>query len=661
MFSTRFANNYTLDDLEEVFNNSYNKMIFSEEEMTKMAKVFNYANSIDISTYKQYNQFLIETRRTHKTQCYSKIKLFRLYRTLLERGDISENKNLEQFMKLKPPRGASGVNVVTIFTSGAQMGNGSENSIKTGGCPMDCHYCPFEKNDDGIPTQPRSYLSTEPGNMRATSNKHHPVGQTLARLYQLELMGHVSSLPNYPSKCELIISGGTFNFYPKDYIIWFTTCMYYACNIYYDCNKGGLDKMRPMETLLVEQSINERSSIRVIGLTIETRPDYVSLIDRKNPDRVDLSQISLFNLLGVTRVQIGIQHTDDAILKKVNRKCTDKENQRGIRVLKQNGFKTDIHLMLDLPGSSPEKDIEMIDRVINDPNYQAHQWKIYPTLVTPYTRIKKWYDSGEYVPYAEDSTNGPACQMVEVIIHALTRIPPYIRVNRVVRDVPHKSIDGGLRCSNLRQLIDDKMRREGLKSSCIRNREVKLRDFDSDNIKNKVRSYESSGGQEYFISYESKDESILYGFIRLRLNKNWEDVSEHLHNHALIQELHVYGSHTNVGKNLNKNTQHQGLGKKLLKQAEKIAYDNNFTKMAIISGVGVREYYEKRGYGLSDGYMKRTINHMDFMSNRIIDWSILIFAIMVVMSFVIIMDDNGQFNKVPANSTELFDTLGFMF
>jgi len=634
MFSSRFSSNYTQSDLEDVFNNSYNKIIFSEEELDKMTAVFNFANTLDINSVKDYNRFLIESRRKYKTLCYSKIKLYRLYRILLGQGRIYSNKSLEVFMKLKPPRGASGVNVVTIFTSGTQMGDGSESSIKTGGCPMDCHYCPFEKDENGVPTQPRSYLSTEPGNMRATSNKHHPVGQTFSRLYQLELMGHVSSSPDYPSKCEMIISGGTFNFYPRDYIIWFTTCMYYACNIYYDCNSGDVSNMRQMGTLLEEQRRNERASIRVIGLTVETRPDYVSLKDRKNPDKIDLSQIELFNLLGVTRVQIGIQHTDDTILKKVNRKCTDLENQRGIRVLKQNGFKTDIHLMLDLPGSSPEDDIAMIDRVLNDPNYQAHQWKIYPTLVTPYTRIKKWYDSGEYKPYAEDSTNGPAYKLVDVIIHALSRIPPYIRVNRVVRDVPHKSIDGGLRCSNLRQLIDDKMQREDIESRCIRNREVKLRDFDNNNIKNVVRRYESSGGKEYFISFESKDEKILYGFIRLRLNKDWSDVMLHLHNHALIQELHVYGSHTNVGKNSLKNTQHQGLGKKLLKQAEEIAYSNGYNKMAIISGVGVREYYENRGYRLNNGYMKRDINRYDFMSYRIEDWSIILCIFVLVMSWI---------------------------
>ena len=170
----------------------------------------------NIDSVRKYNKFLIETRREFKTECYSKIKLYRLYRTLLADGRINKNKALEQFMKLKPPRGASGVNVITIFTSGTQMGDGSESSIKNGGCPMDCDYCPFEKDQNGIPTQPRSYLSTEPGNMRATQNKHHPVAQTYARIYQLELMGHVSSTPENPSKCEFIISGGTFNFYPKD-------------------------------------------------------------------------------------------------------------------------------------------------------------------------------------------------------------------------------------------------------------------------------------------------------------------------------------------------------------------------------------------------------------------------------------------------------------
>ena len=173
-----------------------------------------------------------------------------------------------RFLKMKAPRGWSGVNVVTIFTSGNQMGkNTDESIIKKGGCPMDCFYCPFEKDTNGVPTQPRSYLSTEPGNMRATQNKHHPVGQTYDRIHQLELMGHISSDPLCVSKIEGIISGGTFNFYPKDYLRWFVTCFYYACNTYYDWKDTDSIKMGSLEE---EQTKNEVSSSSLVLSLLES-------------------------------------------------------------------------------------------------------------------------------------------------------------------------------------------------------------------------------------------------------------------------------------------------------------------------------------------------------------------------------------------------------
>ena len=249
--------------------------------------------------------------------------------------------------------------------------------------------------------------------------------------------------------------------------------------------------------------------------------------------------------------------------------------------------------MLDLsPGSTPELDLAMIDRVIKDPNYQAHQWKIYPTETTPYTKIKEWYDNGEYKPYAEDDSEGPAYKLVNVITHALTNIPKYVRCNRVVRDIPHKSIEGGLKCSNLRQLIDNKMKKDNIHSMCIRAREVKMKEFNANDIKMDIYKYESSSGIEYFISYESRDSMTLYGFVRLRLNREWNDVMDHLRGHALIQELHVYGLHTNVGSKNQINTQHNGLGRKLLKKAEQIAFENGYNKISVISGVGVRNYYK---------------------------------------------------------------------
>jgi len=634
MFNPEYASNYTKDDIENIFNNEYNRYDFSQQEIDTLEQVFNRASKTKFTCRKDYEQFMLNVaRREYKIPSYSKVQMRRIYNSLLQTKKIEANIDYMRFLKMKAPRGWSGVNVVTIFTSGNQMGkNADESIIKKGGCPMDCFYCPFEKDENGIATQPRSYLSTEPGNMRATQNKHHPVGQSYDRIHQLELMGHISSDPSCISKIEGIISGGTFNFYPKDYLRWFVTSFYYACNTYYDWKNTDSIKMGTLEE---EQAKNETASLRVIGLTIETRPDYISPIDKKRPELINLDEIRFFREIGATRVQIGLQHTDNYILKKINRQCTIEQTKRGIRILKQNGIKTDIHIMFDLPYSSPEKDIECVTQVINDPDLQADQWKLYPTETTPFTKIKEWYDKGLYKPYAEDNSNGIAYKLVKVLKYALVNCPAWIRVNRVVRDIPHKSIDGGLQCGNLRQIIQDQMKKEGIVSNDIRQREVKMNKYNVNDLKLFIRRYIGSTGTEYFISYESNDSKILYGFIRLRLNHTWDETLDSIKNCAFVRELHVYGEHTPVSdRHKDCGTQHRGLGGKLLHIAEQMAFENGYHKMAIISGCGVREYYAKKGYCKKDTYMQKNL-HISMFPKLIINkvafyTSILMFAISII-------------------------------
>ena len=228
--------------------------------------------------------------------------------------------------------------------------------------------------------------------------------------------------------------------------------------------------------------------------------------------------------------------------------------------------------MFDLPGSSPEIDREVVDEIIDSPDYQADQWKLYPTETTPFTKIREWYDKGEYIPYAEDNTLGHSYKLVEVIKYTMARVPEYIRINRVVRDIPNQSIVGGLVFSNLRQIVKHQMDKDGIKCRDIREREVKLKDIDYNNIMLTDLVYQSSSGEEHFISYTTRDRNVLYGFIRLRLNKEWDDVLNGLKQCALIRELHVYGQHTGVGEKRKGTTQHIGLGSKLLKRAELTAY-----------------------------------------------------------------------------------------
>ena len=653
IFKKEFASNYRYSDIvQSQTDPEFQKIVIESEHVKIWEKIIPVSFEYKFTSYKDLNKFFREIRDRFGKKyrgILNKKKpiLFAHYREAIRLNSKKENKikrnhDMEKFLKLCGSRSRSGVVSVTIFTSGELLGeNGGKsdkNTIRTGGCPMDCHYCPFEKlevNGKLVAIQPRSYLSTEPGNMRASQNKHHPVGQVYDRCRQLMNTGHISNNPNDKSKIEAIISGATFPFYPEDYLRWFSTCMYYAYNTFYEW-----EKMRPMLSLGEEKKINETASLRVIGLTIETRPDYVT--PKTKDGSIDYSQLKFFREIGVTRVQIGVQSTKDSILKKVNRKCTNEQNKLGLRRLKQNGFKADIHLMLDLPGSSPEIDKEVIDEVVDDPDYQADQWKIYPTETTPFTKIREWYLKGEYKPYAEDNSEGIAYKLIDVITHAMARVPEYIRINRVVRDFPHKSIDGGLKYSNARQLVKQKMMEQGLVCRDIREREIKNKGINMNDIVFRTKSYMSSGGEEHFISYTNKKGDVLYGFIRLRLNRDMSDVMDSIKNCALIRELHVYGSHTCIGKKVKNRAQHIGLGTSLIRKAELFALESGFNRIAVISGVGVRDYYRKQGYEVGDDeYMFKELPdyfwyklHDNYLSGCFLS-IISVLAIFIVMSYVI--------------------------
>jgi ELP3 family radical SAM enzyme/protein acetyltransferase len=351
--------------------------------------------------------------------------------------------------------------------------------------------------------------------------------------------------------------------------------------------------MREPLSLETEQKLNESSHIRMIGLTIETRPDYLST-----------EEVKFFRELGVTRVQTGTQHTDDTILKLVKRDCTDKKNQEGNKILMQNGVKVDNHWMLDLYGSSPEIDMKMIDQIFAEPNYAVDQIKIYPTMVIEYSELYDMYQSGEYKPYAEQNDGK---DLKNVIVHFLEKIPYYIRVNRVIRDFFAEAVVGGVKDGNLRKSIEDEFRMTGKISKDIRYREIKSEEFDESDCFLFIEKYDACDGTNYFISYENKSRTKLYGFIRLRFNISEKYTMSELMGHALIRELHVYGVHTGVGNANDKKTQHRGLGKKLLAKAEEIASLNGYENITVISGIGVKEYYRKQGYTDYHTYMTKQI------------------------------------------------------
>lgn len=659
VFNPEFANNYEVADIESIFASDMNNIKLTEKDLELMDELFNKSHERVFTSNKDYEKFIPNAIRSQ----YNKAKLIHGYRMLLKQKRITRNANLERYMRIKVARGNSGVVVITIFTSGSQFGD--RKDIKRGGCPENCHYCPFERDADGVPTQPRSYLSNEPGNMRATQNKHHPVGQLFARALALEKQGHISAFPDVCSKVEIIISGGTFNFYPEDYIRWFVCSTYYAMNIYYDYKTTG--ELREMLSLAEEQKINETAALRMIGLTIETRPD-----------RITLPVVHFFRELGITRVQIGVQHTDDAVLAYVNRNCTNAQNKAGIRILKENGFKTDIHLMLDLPMPTapptitlsdflPEhqtiitdieqelgmdiphefkmnalRDMAMVYEVIHDPDMQADQWKIYPTETTPFTKILEWYESGRYKPYAEWQSG---ILLNRVIAYTKSLVQPYIRINRVVRDIPTVSILGGISNPGMRNDVYDYMSRIGTKCRCIRCREVKDQAYNADEPCLFVHEYKSSSGTEYFITFENHDQTTLYGLCRLRVNMT-NHITSHdqtladpiLHDTALIRELHVYGIHSGVGDSsdsVTTHTQHKGLGGKLLQKAEDIAAENGYESITVIAGVGVKEYYRKFGYTDYHTYLRKTITPISQSNIVFNNYSMILFMLIQLIAVVI--------------------------
>tara|TARA_B110000285_G_scaffold33230_1_gene34792 strand:- start:95 stop:1129 length:1035 start_codon:yes stop_codon:yes gene_type:complete len=341
-----------------------------------------------------------------------------------------------------------------------------------------------------------------------------------------------------------------------------------------------------MKTLLEEITINEGSKIHIIGLTLETRPDNITL--------EEIKELRKYNC---TRVQLGVQHTDNSVLKKIQRGHTIEATYNAIKLLKNNCFKVDIHLMPNLPGSSYEKDQKMLNDALYDERLQVDQYKIYPCAVVPWTKIKKWFDEGSYIPYDDKL-------LFTLIKDFKIKVQKWKRLNRIIRDIPSTYITGGYKDVNMRQLLQNDMKKNNWKCNCIRCREIK--DNKVENIEQVCSVYTASDGTEYFISYESTD--YLVGFIRLRLNNNNENILPILKDCALIRELHVYSNLSNVGENVKGSYQHKGFGGKLIEKAEEIAIKCGYRKIAIISGTGVRDYYRKFGYTLEDTYMIKNLN-----------------------------------------------------
>lgn len=557
----------------------------------------------------------------------SKGDLSQYYQCLVLAGLVRKNPTLEIYMRLKSARSHSGVLPVTVLTSPGAFS-----------CPMDCHFCPDEKDRFGNRVQPRSYLSTEPACKRAEQNDFDPFLQFYDRCDTLQKIGHVID------KLEVLVLGGTWSFYEAEYREMFIRRVFYAANIYHDLQRALQNDdnasdfvFREMKTLEEEQHINSTSECRIIGVVLETRPDYITK-----------TEIKRLRQYGCTSVQLGMQHTKNSILDYNNRGHHVEASIKALKLLKENGFKVHGHFMPDLPGATPEDDKQMFREVLLGEDLQVDYMKAYSHDVMPFTKNLERYNlpddhPDKYRPYSEIDNSRI---LIDVLVYMMILMKPWIRVNRVKRDFPNHNYEtgeigalGGSMLTNLRQIMEAEVRKLGLKCVDIRSREIKINKFDPKLGKLFIRTYRASGGIEYFISIECPDDQNdnLVGYCRLRFNdstfpsnKRLDCLNDPECEHgcvAQIRDLKVTGTLVKVDASteaavpkeadgVSKEadggstdlTQHLGIGKRLMKVAEQLAADARYRKISVIAGVGTREYYRKLGYQLVDhGYMQKML------------------------------------------------------
>ena len=461
----------------------------------------------------------------------------------------------------KPVRTISGVAVIAAMTSPAPCPHGK------------CMPCP------GGPDTPfksaQSYMGSEPASLRAVEHNYHPYKQVAARIRQLRIIGHPVD------KAELIVMGGTFTARDTSYQQWFVKECFAALN---DCGKP--ENNRSNLSLLELQRINETAGIRNVGMTIETRPDYSK---EKHIDGI--------LKLGATKVELGVQTTDNTILKNINRGHTVEDTIQANTLLRDSCFKVGFHIMPGLPGTTPANDLQVFKKLFENSDFMPDYLKIYPTLVTEGTELEKLWRAGDYTPLENEVA-------VELIAQIKSILPMYVRLQRVQRDIPVQQILAGVTKSHIRQLAAKRLAEMGKSCQCIRCREVghqQLKGRYPVSVTQQILTYPACGGIEHFISYEDVIHKIVIGFVRLRFPHQTH--RSELENAALIRELHVYGKLVPVGTKDKEAWQHQGYGEKLLHTAEETAQDAGYKKIAIISGIGAREYYHKLGYEREGCYM----------------------------------------------------------
>ena len=460
--------------------------------------------------------------------------LVAVYRQQVEDGEQEEDPALLARIRMKPVRTLSGVTTVTVLT-------------KPYPCPGKCIFCPTDVR------MPKSYLPDEPGARRGLEHDFDPYAQVASRLQALEAVGHPTD------KVELLILGGTWSAYRRDYQTWFV--------------QRCLDAMNKVESASLQQaqSVNETAAHRNVGLVVETRPDHI-----------DLDEIGWLRRLGVTKVQIGAQCLDDHILALNLRGHTVEDTRRAVALLRSAGFKIVLHWMPNLLGATPESDQEDFSRLWDQ--LCPDEIKIYPNQLLENTGLYEIWQQGGYQPYSTEA-------LVGLIAQIKTTIPRYCRVNRVIRDIPSTNVVEGNKRTSLRQDVQAEMHKHGKRCMCIRCREVSGQKVQLELLQTNDLVYQAGGAEEHFLSFDTPDDRLV-AFLRLSLpgHASPQTGLADLRDAAIIREVHVYGQSLQVGAEEQGVAQHSGLGSRLIEWAAEIARAHGFSQLAVISAIGTRQY-----------------------------------------------------------------------
>ena len=477
--------------------------------------------------------------------------LVAVYAKMVADGEIPADPALMARIRMKPMRTQSGVTVVTVLT-------------KPYPCPGKCIFCPTDVR------MPKSYLPDEPGAMRALHHEFDPYNQVVARLQALEAVGHPTE------KIELLILGGTWSSYKRDYQEWFMLRLFDAMNA---VDSGSLEEA---------QAYNQTAKHRNVGLVIETRPDHI------NPE-----EIAWLRRLGVTKVQMGAQSFNDHILEINKRGHTVEETTQAVDMLRAAGFKIVLHWMPNLYGATPHSDrldfAKMWERCCPD------EIKIYPNQLLENAELYAYWQRGEFSPYTTE-------ELIELIVDIKPTIPRYSRVNRVIRDIPSTNVVEGNKRTSLRMDVHKLMKSRGTRCECIRCREVRGKQVIGGDLVYDDLVYQAGTAEEHFLSFNTPDDHLA-GFLRLSLpGQGSPDTGlSDLADAAIIREVHVYGQSLKVGMEKDGAAQHIGLGTGLLEKAEQVAKEAGFSKLAVIAAIGTREYYANRGFEIGEMYMVKDI------------------------------------------------------